>query len=62
MTNTVEREEADFNQNNVAVPGTSGLGKLAVSGTGFTQRVVVERLVPKELEQILFAEPEKSAL
>ena len=60
VTNTVEREEADFNQNNVAVPGTSGLGKLAVSGTGFIQRVVIERLVPKELEQILFAEPEKS--
>jgi len=61
VTNTVERDEADFGQNNVAVPGTSGLGKLAVSGTGFIQRVVVERLVPKELEQILFADPEKSA-
>jgi len=61
VTNTVEREEADFGQNNVAVPGTSCLGKLAVSGTGFIQRVVVAQLVPKELEQMLFAEPEKSA-
>ena len=57
----MEREEADFDQNNVAVPKTSCLGKLAVSGTGFIQRVVVEQLVPKELEQILFTEPEKSA-
>ena len=61
VTNTVEREEADFGQSNVAVPGTACLGKLAVSGTGFIQRAVVEQLVPKELEQMLFAEPEKSA-
>ena len=61
VTNTVEREEADFGQNNAAVPGTPCQGKLAVSGTGFIQRVVVEQLVPKELEQILFTEPEKSA-
>ena len=62
VTNTEEREEADFSQNNVAVPGTSCLGKLAVSGTGFIQRIVVAQLVPKELEQMLFTEPEKSAL
>ena len=55
VTNTVEREEADFSQDNVAVPGTSCLGKLAVSGTGFIQRVVIAQLVPKELEQMLFA-------
>jgi len=61
VTNTVEREEADFGQNNVAVPGTACLGKLAVSGTGFIQRVVLSQLVPKELEQMLFAGPEKSA-
>ncbi|MDP2991481.1 MAG: chemotaxis protein CheW [Kiritimatiellota bacterium] len=61
VTNTVERKEPDFGQNNVAVPGTSCLGKLAVSGTGFIQRVVVAQLLPKELEQMLFAEPEKSA-
>ncbi|MBU4211539.1 MAG: chemotaxis protein CheW [Kiritimatiellae bacterium] len=58
---TVEREEADFSQTGVAASGTSDLGKLAVSGTGFVQRVVVEQLVPKELEKILFAEPEKAA-
>ena len=61
VTNTVEREEADFSQDNVAVPGTSCLGKLAVSGTGFIQRVVIAQLVPKELEQMLFAKPEKPA-
>lgn len=61
VTNTVEREESDFSQNNVAVPGTACLGKLAVSGTGFIQRIVADQLVPKELEQMLFAEPEKSA-
>jgi len=55
VTNTVEREEADFGQNNVAVPGAFCLGKLAVSGTGFIQRVVVAQLVPKELEHMLFA-------
>ena len=58
---TVEREETDFAQTSVAAPGTSCLGKLAVSGAGFIQRVVVEQLVPKELEGLLFAEPEKSA-
>ena len=61
VTNTVEREEADFNQNNVAVFGTPGLDKLAVSGTGFIQRVVLTQLIPKELEPMLFAELEKSA-
>jgi len=61
VTNTVEREEADFSQNNVAVPGTPGLGKLAISGTGFIQRVVLTQLIPKELEPMLFAELEKSA-
>lgn len=61
VTNTVELKEADFSQDNVAVPGTSYLGKLAVSGTGFIQRIVVAQLMPKELEQMLFAEPEKSA-
>ena len=60
VTNTVEREEADFSQNNLAVSGTSCLGKLAVSGKDFIQRIVVAQLVPKELEQMLFAEPEKS--
>lgn len=62
VTNTVEREESDFDQNNVTVPGTAYLGKLAVNGTGFIQRVVAAQLVPKELEQMLFTEPEKSAL
>jgi len=61
VTNTVEREETDFSQNNVAVSGTPGLGKLAVSGTGFIQRVVLTQLIPKELEPMLFAELEKSA-
>ena len=55
VTNTVEREETDFGQNNVAAPGTPGLGKLAVSGTGFIQRIVVAQLMPKELEPMLFA-------
>ena len=54
VTNTVEREEADFSQNNLAVSGTSCLGKLAVSGTVFIQRVVVNNLVPKELDNLLF--------
>jgi len=58
---TVDREEADFSQAGVAASGKSCLGKLAVSGTGFIQRIVVEQLVPKELEKILFVEPEKSA-
>lgn len=58
---TVERQESDFSQTGVAASGTSCLGKLAVSGTGFIQSVVVEQLVPKELERMLFAEPEKSA-
>ena len=61
VTNTVEREETDFSQNNVAVSVTPGLGKLAVSGTGFIQRVVLTQLIPKELEPMLFAELEKSA-
>jgi len=57
---TVEREESDFSQTGVAASGTSCLGKLAVSGTGFIQRIVVEQLVPKELEKMLFVEPEKA--
>ena len=61
VTNTMERDEADFDQNDVAGPGTSCFGKLAVSGTGFVQRIVVARMLPKELEQMLFAEPEKPA-
>jgi chemotaxis-related protein WspB len=61
VTNTMEMGEADFDQNNVAVPGTSDLGKLTGSGPESIQRVVVAQLVPKELEQMLFAEPEKSA-
>jgi chemotaxis-related protein WspB len=61
VTNTVEREEADFCQDKAAVPGTSYLGKLAVNGAGFIQRVVAAQLAPNELEQILFAEPGKSA-
>ncbi|MFA5043756.1 MAG: chemotaxis protein CheW [Kiritimatiellia bacterium] len=60
-TNTVELKESDFSQNNVVVPGTSHLGKLAVSGTEFIQRVVTDQLVPKELEHMLFTEPAKSA-
>lgn len=60
VTNTMERAESDFSQDNVAVPGSSCLGKLAVDGTGFIQRIVVARLVPKEFEQMLFAEPDKS--
>ncbi len=60
VTNTVERAESDFNQNNVAMPGSPYPGKLAVSGTGFIQRIEVARLMPSELEQMLFAEPEKS--
>lgn len=59
VTNTVEREESDFSQDNVAVPGSNCLGKLAVNGTGFIQRVVAAHLVPKEFEQMLFTEPEK---
>jgi chemotaxis-related protein WspB len=55
VTNTVEREAADFVQNNVAVPGTPYLGNLAVNGAGFIQRIEAARLVPKELEPILFA-------
>ena len=61
VTNTVEREEADFSQDSVAVPGTASLGKLAVSGTGFIQRVIVNNLVPKELGNLLFEGPEKPA-
>lgn len=58
---TVDREEADFSQTGVAASGSSCLGKLAVSGTGFIQRIVVKQMVPKELEKLLFEEPEKSA-
>jgi len=54
VTDTVEREAADFDQNNVAVPGTPCLGKLAVSGTGFIQQVIVKDLVPRELDNLLF--------
>ncbi|MFH1476551.1 MAG: chemotaxis protein CheW [Verrucomicrobiota bacterium] len=61
VTNTVEREETDFGQNNVAVPGTACLGKLAVNGAGFIQRIAADQLVPKELEPMLFAEPGKPA-
>lgn len=61
VTNTVERKETDFDQNNVAVPGTSHLGKLAVNGAGFIQRILIDQLAPKELEKILFTEPEKPA-
>ena len=60
MIETVERKESDFSQTGVATSGTSCLGKLAVSGTGFIQRIVVEQLVPKELEKMLFVEPEKA--
>lgn len=61
VTSTMEREEADFSQDGVAAPGNRCLGKLAVSGSGFVQRVVAAHLVPKELEQMLFTEQEASA-
>jgi len=61
VTNTVVREEADFCQQNLDAPETSCLGKLAVCGTGFIQRIEVSRLVPKALERLLFAEPEPAA-
>jgi len=61
VTNTVVREESDFSQRAPAAPGTSGLGKLAVCGTGFIQRIEVSRLLPKEMEQLLFADPEQAA-
>ena len=60
VTDAVEREESDFSEDNVAVPGTSCLGKLAINGSGFLQRITVDRLVSKELEQMLFANPEQS--
>ena len=58
---TMERAEADFSQTGVNAAETFCLGKLAVSGTGFIQRVVVERLVPKEMEALLFEAPVQSA-
>lgn len=61
VTNTMERKETDFDQSPVTASGTAGLGKLAVDGIGFIQQVVVTKLVPKELEQMLFMEPEKTA-
>jgi chemotaxis-related protein WspB len=61
VTNTVQLEESDFSQASVTVPGAPGIGKLAVHGASFIQRVLPERLIPKELEQILFAEAEKIA-
>ena len=62
VTNSLEREDADFGQNDLAGPGAACFGKLAVNGTGFIQRIVVERMLPRELEPMLFAEPEKPAI
>ncbi|MEI7435407.1 MAG: chemotaxis protein CheW [bacterium] len=62
VTNTVERAETDFSQSDLVGSGTSCFGKLAVSGTGFIQRIVIARMLPKELEQMLFADPEAPAL
>ena len=56
VTNTVEREEIDFSQDSLGDAGSRCLGKLAVSGAGFIQRVVAADLVPKELETMLFTE------
>lgn len=61
VTDTVERAEADFSQNNVVSPGHTCLGKLAIHGAGFIQRVLINQLVPKELEPMLFAEQEHPA-
>jgi chemotaxis-related protein WspB len=61
VTNTVERKEDDFCQGRVGGAGSLCLGKLAVDGAGFIQRIVAANLVMKELEAMLFAEPEGMA-
>ncbi len=59
VTSAMELAETDFEQAGVAQAGMAGLGGLAARGTGFVQRVFMTRLVPAELEQLLFIEPER---
>ncbi len=59
---TVEREEAEFSQEAMAASEASCLGKLAVHGNEFVQRIALERVLPKELDALLFAEQENTAL
>lgn len=59
VTETVEKETADFNESGLTTPGTPYLGKLAADESEFIQQVVIEQLLPKELESMLFAASEK---
>lgn len=59
VTETVEKQASEFADSGLASPETPYLGKLALGASGFIQQVIVERLLPKELEGMLFASPEK---
>ena len=59
VTETLDKQASDFKEAGLATPGTPYLGQLAMGASGFIQRVVVEHLLPKELEGMLFAVPEK---
>ena len=59
VTETLDKQASDFTDSGLATPGTPYLGQLAMSASGFIQQVVVEHLLPKELEGMLFTVPEK---
>lgn len=62
VTETIEKEPSDFAESGLTTPGTPYLGKLAMGESEFIQQVVVEQLLPKELEGMLFAAPEKEGV
>ncbi len=56
---TSEREDSDFSETGIQAREASCLGKLAVRGNAFVQRVITERLLPEEVESLLFQEQER---
>jgi len=59
VTETVDKQASDFTESGLATAATPYLGQVAAGASGFIQQVVVEHLLPKELEGMLFAAPEK---
>ena len=59
VTETMDKQASDFTASGLATPETPYLGPVAMSASGVIQQVVIEHLLPKELEGMLFAVPEK---
>ncbi len=59
---TSELENSDFSETGIQAREASCLGKLAVRGNAFVQRVITERLLPGEIEKLLFQEQGSSRI